>query len=64
MTSDIPTNQDVIHANIIKTRKNYITNLEQKRDNIVEEIKIEKDFLEAFQKISIPVISKQLGVRK
>jgi len=61
MTVVPATNQDQIRASIIRARKNHITNLELKRDNIIEEIRIQKDNLWAFQKTMVPVISKQSG---
>lgn len=62
MTSNIPTNQDVIRANIIRKHENKISILENKIQNDTENLKIQKDYLEAFKKTLIPIISKSVPV--
>ena len=46
---------DNLRASIIKRRKEEIKLLEKKRDNILEQIEIEKEYLTAYEK-TIPVV--------
>ena len=63
MTSDIPTNQDVIRASIIRGRESQITILEKQIENKIEELATQKNYLVSFKKTLIPIITKSTQLR-